>query len=326
MYIQDQLNHAHVNDENLAFYKAIGVDYLTINPPPFAAGIQGSMVTRKEMATYLIDVRKLAETHGLKLMNIALTGPDEITLAGPERDKKIQQWIDVLGAMGDAGVPTLGYNFKPIGNFRTTSATGRGGAKYSTFDYGEWEQTKGEWPDKQIDETSMWENFEYFLQRVVPVAEECDVRLALHPDDPPIPEPMGGAMRIVSTLDQYERIFSLVPSQSNAMLFCQGCVTEMGVDVYDAIRRIGSQGKIAYVHFRNVKGSMHYFEEVFIDEGDVDMLKAMQTYKEVGFEGPFMMDHTPGIPGDRNGWAGHALATGFMRAMIQTVYGTRYAT
>jgi mannonate dehydratase len=269
MYIQDQLNHAHVNDENLAFYKAIGVDYLTINPPPFAAGIQGSMVTRKEMATYLIDVRKLAETHGLKLMNIALTGPDEITLAGPERDKKIQQWIDVLGAMGDAGVPTLGYNFKPIGNFRTTSATGRGGAKYSTFDYGEWEQTKGEWPDKQIDEASMWANMEYFLQRIVPVAEQSGVRLALHPDDPPIPEAMGGAMRIVSSLEQYERIFQLAPSDANAMLFCQGCVTEMGVDVYDAIRRMGAQGKIVYAHFRNVKGAGRYFEEVFSRQGRV---------------------------------------------------------
>ena len=129
-------------------------------------------------------------------------------------------------------------------------------------------------------------------------------------------------MRIVSTLDQYERIFGMVPSDANAMLFCQGCVTEMGVDVYDAIRRIGSQGKIVYVHFRNVKGAGHYFEEVFIDEGDVDMLKAMQVYKEIGFEGPFMMDHTPGIPGQHGGLAGHALAAGYMRAAIQAVYGT----
>ena len=217
--------------------------------------------------------------------------------------------------MADAGVPTLGYNFKPIGNFRTTSATGRGGSKYSTFDYGEWQRTKGEWPDKQIDEASMWANIQYFLERIVPEAEACGVRLALHPDDPPIPEAMGGAMRIVSTLDQYERIFGMAPSDANAMLFCQGCVTEMGVDVYDAIRRIGSQGKIVYVHFRNVKGSGHYFEEVFIDEGDVDMLKAMQVYKEIGFQGPFMMDHTPSIPGQHGGLAGHALAAGYMRAM-----------
>ena len=321
MFIQDQLNHAHVTDENLAFYKAIGVDYLTINPPPFAAGITGELSSRQEMTDYLIQVRDQAASHGLKLMNIALTGPDEITLARPERDAKIEQWIDVLHAMADAGVPTLGYNFKPIGNFRTPSATGRGGAMYSTFDYDLWQKTKGEWPDKQIDEASMWANMQYFLDRVVPVAQECGVRMALHPDDPPIPEAMGGAMRIVSCLEQYERIFEMAPSHANAMLFCQGCVTEMGVDVYDAIRRIGSQGKIVYVHFRNVKGSEHYFEEVFVDEGDVDMIKAMQTYKEIGFQGPFMMDHTPSIPGDTDGRAGHALATGYMRAAIQSVYG-----
>ncbi len=321
MYIQDQLNHAHVTDENLAFYRAIGVDYLTVNPPPFAAGISGELSGREEMAQYLIQVRDQAASHGLKLMNIALTGPDEITLARAERDEKIAQWIDVLRAMADAGVPTLGYNFKPIGNFRTPSATGRGGAKYSTFDYDLWQKTKGEWPDKQIDEASMWANMQYFLDRIVPVAEQCGVRLALHPDDPPIPEAMGGAMRIVSSLEQYERIFEMAPSPANAMLFCQGCVTEMGVDVYDAIRRIGSLDKIVYVHFRNVKGAEHYFEEVFVDEGDVDMIKAMQTYKEIGFQGPFMMDHTPSIPGDTHGRAGHALAAGYMRAAIQSVYG-----
>ena len=146
--------------------------------------------------------------------------------------------------------------------------------------------------------------------------------MALHPDDPPIPEPMGGAARIVSTLEHYERIFGIVPSPANAMLFCQGCVTEMGVDVYQAIQRMATQNKIVYVHFRNVKGSGKYFEEVFGDEGDVDMLRAMQAYKDAGFQGPFMMDHTPQIPGDFAGArAGHALATGYIRAMIQAVYG-----
>jgi mannonate dehydratase len=321
MRIQDQLNHAHLNDENLAFYRAIGVDDLTIYPPPF--GHHGDQTTRAEMADYLKQVRKQAENHGLRFTNIATSGPDEITLGLPERDARIEQWCDMLRAMGDAGVPTLGYNFKPIGNFRTTSATGRGGAKYSTFDYEEWQREPKEYPGKQIDEASMWANIEYFLMRVIPVAEECGVRMALHPDDPPIPEAMGGAARIVSTLDQYERIFSMAPSQSNAMLFCQGCVTEMEHDdVYEGIRRIGAQGRIVYVHFRNVKGTGKYFEEVFCDEGDVDMLKAMQIYKDVGFEGPFMMDHTPQIPGDdAMSRAGHALATGYIRACIQAVYG-----
>ena len=325
MFIQDQLGHGSLNDENLAFFKAIGVDYLTINPLHFAADDKGELSTYDEMAGFLKSARDLAERNGLKLMNVALEGPDDITLALPGRDAKFEQWKDALRAMAAAGVPTLGYNFKPIGNFRTTSAVGRGGARYSTFDYEEWQRTEPEWGPrfghKQIDEEGMWENISWFLERILPVAEECGVRMALHPDDPPIPEPMGGAARIVSTLEQYERIFAMAPSDSNAMLFCQGCVTEMGVDVLASIRRIGALGKIAYVHFRNVRGSRRYFEEVFVDEGDVDMFRAMQTYREAGFEGPFMMDHTPVIPGDRGGREGHALATGFMRAMIQALYG-----
>src|SRR5207248_7589404 len=139
------------------------------------------------------------------------------------------------------GVATLGYNFKPVGNFRTNSVPlGRGGARYSTFDYEELMQKPPDHPDKYISEEQIWANLEYFLKRVIPVAEEVGIRMAMHPDDPPIPEPIGGAARIVSTLDQYQRIFDLVPSDANAMLFCQGCVTEMGVDVFDAIRRIGS--------------------------------------------------------------------------------------
>ena len=168
----------------------------------------------------------------------------------------------------------------------------------------------------------MWENLRYFLERVIPVAEESNVRMALHPDDPPIPEVMCGAARIVSSLEQYERIFNLVESDCNAMLFCQGCVAEMDEDVYEAIGRIGRQNKIVYVHFRDIQGSGKSFREVFIDEGKTDMQKAMQTYKDVGFNGPFMMDHTPRFPQEEAGWmAGRAFAVGYMRAMIQTVWG-----
>src|SRR5262249_55666695 len=160
---------------------------------------------------------------------------------------------------------------------RTTPTPGRGGARYSTFDYEGWARCPGPHPQKRISEAALRENLLYFLKRVIPVAEECGVRMALHPDDPPIPEPMGGAARIVSTLDQYQQIFDAVPSDANAMLFCQGCVAEMGEDVCGAIRRIGSQNKILYVHFRNIRGTPRCFQEVFLDEGDVDMVRAMQT-------------------------------------------------
>ena len=313
MFIQDQLPANRITDENLKFYKAIGVDYFTIYPPP-------PLKDYREMVDYFKTMRSQVERHGLKLHNIAIGGPDEITLALEDRDRKIEQLCDMVRAMGEVGIPILGYNFKPIGNFRTPTTYGRGEAGYSTFEYEIYAKNVPSHPNKQIGEDQMWANIEYFLQRIMPVAEESGIRLALHPDDPPIPESMAGAARIVSTLDQYRRIFDLVPSPSNAMLFCQGCVAEMGVDVLEAIRQIGSLGKIAYVHFRNIRGTPRNFQEVFLDEGDVDMYQAMQTYKEVGFEGPFMMDHTPGIPGDREGRDGHAFATGYIRAMIQAVY------
>jgi mannonate dehydratase len=315
MTIQEQLAWDQVDDETLAYIKAIGVDYLTIYPTP------KDLSDGKDRLSYWKDRVKRAEAQGLILRNVASKGWDALTLGLPDRDAKIEAWCMLLRNLGDAGIPTLGYNFKPIGNFRTESAIGRGGVKYSTFNYDEWAKENNHQTDKAIREEAMWENIEIFLERVIPVAETAGVVMALHPDDPPIPEPMGGAARIVSTLDQYRKIFDLVDSPSNAMLFCQGCVSEMGEDVFEAIRDIGGRGKITYVHFRDIQGTPKDFREVFIDEGQTDMRKAMETYKEVGFNGPFMMDHTPRFPQGKAEWVGRAYAVGYMRAMIQTVYG-----
>ncbi|MBI1927732.1 mannonate dehydratase [Candidatus Poribacteria bacterium] len=314
MTIQEQLSWSNVNDDNLSFFKAIGVDYVTINPPP------PELKDGKNRTDFWKEMRKRVESHGLKLNNVGMSCWDEITLGRPDQDEEIEAWCTLIRNLGAAGIPTLGYNFKPIGNFRTTSAVGRGGARYSTFDYDEFMQNPPDVPEKHISEGELLANLKYFLERIVPVAEEVGVKLAMHPDDPPIPEPLGGAARILSTLDHFERMFEAVSSHANAMLFCQGCVREMGEDVPTAIRRIGAQGKIAYVHFRNIRGTPKKFMEVFVDEGDVDMYQAMQTYKEVGFEGPFMMDHTPGFPQENAQRAGVAFAVGYIRAMLQAVY------
>lgn len=158
MYIQDRLQHSQVNDDSLSFYKAIGVDYLTIYPPPTGAAggdLGNTLTSTDELTDYFSRMRTLAESHGLRLYNVAMGGPDEITLALPERDRIIDQWRYMIEAMGKVGIPTLGYNFKPIGNFRTTSATGRGGAKYSTFDYDEFMQNVPNHSNKQIGEEQM---------------------------------------------------------------------------------------------------------------------------------------------------------------------------
>jgi mannonate dehydratase len=314
MTIQDQLPWDQVTDENLAFFKAIGVDYLTIYPPP-------DLRSLGDGSDYWRRTRDLVESHGLKWRNVALSCPDAITLGLSDRDETIASWRAMMRGMGEAGVPTLGTNFKPVGNFRTASEPpGRGGARYSTFDHEELMRDPPDFPEKRIGEDRLWENLAYFLREIVPVAEEAGVRIAFHPDDPPIPEPLGGAARILSTLEQFERLFALASSDAVGMLFCQGCVAEMGLDVPEAIRRIGAQEKIVYVHFRNIRGHPRKFQEVFLDEGDVDMLRAMQTYREIGFYGPFMMDHTPEIPHPSGSWAGRAYANGYIRALIQTVY------
>ena len=314
MTIQEQLPWTHIDDDNLSFFKAIGVDYVTINPSP------PNLRDGVDRTDFWKEMSKRVDSHGMKLDNVGMNCWDEITLALPDRDEKIEAWCTMIRNFGTVGIWTLGYNFKPIGDFRTTSTIGHGGARYSTFDYDEFMKDPADVPEKHISEEKLLENLQYFLERIVPVAEEAGVKLAIHPDDPPIPEPLGGAARILSTLDHFERTFNTVPSDANAMLFCQGCVREMGEDVPSAIRRIASQNKIAYVHFRNIRGTPRSFQEVFVDEENVDMYEAMQTYREVGFEESFMMDHTPGFSQENAQWAGRAFAVGYIRAMIQAVY------
>jgi mannonate dehydratase len=313
--IQEQLTIDQVTPEMLNFYRAISVDDLIIRAP-LEAWDDGAQVDRWQA------MQDLAGKHGLFVNALATRLWDEILLGKPERDRRIDSWCAILETLGGAGVPVAGYDFFPR-FFRTESEPpGRGGARYSTFDYGKLGDDAPDVAPPVLTEAAMWENLWYFLERTIPVAEEHGVKMALHPDDPPIPEPLGGIPRIVSSLDHYRRIFGRVPSDANAMIFCQGCVAEMGTDVCAAIREMGGQGRIAYVHFRNIRGNPpHRFQEVFVDEGDQDMLRAMQAYKEAGFNGPYMMDHTPQFPNREDSFrAGKAYAIGYIRAMIQAVY------
>ena len=321
MYIQDLLSWEQFTDENLSFFNAIGIDRLCLDIRSMHR-VDPSLDLRDgvDRTDFFEAARAKTEAHGLELYSIFMAGWDEIGLGLPNRDEKIEAWCTMLRGIGAAGIPALGYNFKPMGNFRTTSAKGRGGTSYSTFDYDEFSRNRPKPHDPPVSEDEMWEHITYFLEGVIPVADKAGVRMALHPDDPPIPEPLGGVAQIVSTLDQYRRIFDIVPSDANGMLFCQGCVTEMGVNVYEAIREMATKNKIVFVHFRNVRGCLPSFQEVFLDEGDIDMHRAMSIYRDAGFNGPFMMDHTPGFPQTDAGRAGQAYAVGYIRGVIQSVY------
>ncbi len=321
MIIQDLLTWEQFDDEHLSFFKAIGIDCLCLDIRAMHRSDPALDLRHgRDSTDFFAAAREKVEAHGMELFSIFMAGWDEIALGMEDRDEKIEAWCAMLRCMGEVGIPALGYNFKPMGNFRTPSTEGRGGALYSTFDYEIFSQNRPEQRQPAVGEDAMWSHLEYFLERVIPAAEAAGVRMALHPDDPPIPESLGGVAQIVSTLEQYQRIFSLAPSSYNGILFCQGCVTELGVDVYEAIRQMGEENKIVYVHFRNVRGALPSFQEVFMDEGDIDMYRALEVYRDAGFNGPFMMDHTPNLVQEGVGQAGRAYAVGVIRGLLQGVY------
>ena len=323
MTIQDQIQFSEFNEDVLSFYRAIGIDMVCLDIR-FAddEDMNVNMRGGADSTEFFERARDKVEAQRMELFSVFMAGWDEITFGTEDRDEKIEAWCTMVRSLGNAGVKALGYNFKPMGNFRTASLPpGRGGTSYSTFDYAEFDKSRPAPHEPQVSEEEIWSNMEVFLQRVIPVAEASGVQMALHPDDPPIPEPLAGVAQIVSNMEQYQRIFDASPSDSNGMLFCQGCVTEMGLDVYETIRRLGTEKKIVYVHFRNVRGALPSFQEVFLDEGDVDMYRALSIYSDVGFNGPFMMDHTPGLPNrELSSRAGRAYAVGYIRALTQAVY------
>ncbi|MBM3264013.1 MAG: mannonate dehydratase [candidate division Zixibacteria bacterium] len=320
MKLMDYLFWKDVDHDRLNFYKAMGLDCLLVHYPAEGAHWPDPAEEFKRL-------RRFVEAHGLELhvLHSAFLPREKIVHGLPGRDEQIETWKRILRAIGAAGVPNTAYTYQGIGHFRTPATVGRGNVLYSTFDMTEYSKNPQEHPDKAISADRLWENLSYFYDRIMPIAEEAGVRIALHPDDPPIPVPLGGADRIVSSLDQYERIFSLHNGRSNGMLFCQGCVAEMGENVPRAIRRIGEQDRIVFVHFRNIRGKTdnmdeYRFIEVFLDEGDVDMVEAMQVYHDIGYTGAIMMDHTPALQHPLGDWAGRAYANGYIRALIQAVY------
>lgn len=323
MYIQETVQWSNLDDDVLRFYKAIGVDMLQVDLRAGVSAVDPAMDLRdgRDGTAAFEQLRERVESHGLRLNAVAMSCWDEITLGKPDAAEKIDAWCRMLEALGKAGIPHLAWNFKPMGNFRTTPTVGRGGVHYSTFDYDEFSRNRPPAHEPTVTEETMWARMERFLQAAIPAAEQAGVRMALHPDDPPVPEPLGGVAQICSSLEQFRRILEVVPSDNHGLLFCQGCMTEMlGEGVYDAIAEMASKGKIAYVHFRNVRGQVPHFKEVFIDEGDIDMRRAMETYRDNGFNGPYMMDHTPRFPHEQSAWLGKAYAIGYIRSLIQTVY------
>jgi mannonate dehydratase len=201
---------------------------------------------------------------------------------------------------------------------------GRGGLRLSWFDY---EQMKDSpmHPAGPISAEETWERLAYFVKRVIPVAEEYKVKMGCHPHD--ISIPLGttyqGIAPVLGSVEGLKRFVELNPSPYHGLKFCQGCISEFSTNpeqVYDAIRYFGSRNRIFWVHFRNIRGGHLRFEETLPDDGDIDMLKAMRTYKEVDYNGILIPDHVPRSAIDtRWGHRGRAFSIGYIRALIQAV-------
>ena len=270
----------------------------------------------------LVKLRLSAEQYGLKLTaleNVPTHFYDEIMLGGDGRDRQIENMIYTVRNIAKAGIPIFGYNWMPSMVWRTTPKSIRCGALATAFDYEEAKAmpfTHG----REYFEDEMWQNLEYWINIITPIAEEEGIRLGIHPCDPPV-EKLGGIPQLLRSFDSYKRLIEIVDSPSNAIEFCQGTFSEMeGDDIYEMIRYFGEREKILYVHFRNVSGHVPKFHEEFINTGYVDMYKAMKIYYEVGFDGFFIDDHVPNTYQDTEwGHRGRAFANGYIQGLLEAV-------
>ena len=246
---------------------------------------------------------------------------------GPERDQAIDAICEMLRNVSRAGIPAVKYNMTVLGVLRTESTPGRGGTRYST-----WELSKAK-QDPPLTEAgpsaadAMWERITYFLNRVIPVAEEFKVRMACHPHDPGVPpEGFRGVDRVLGTVDGLKRFVAIKESPYHGLNFCQGTLSENlqnpTTEIFDVIRWFGSRNKIFNVHMRNIKGKRNSFQETFPDDGDIDFVKAIQVYKEVGYSYMVMPDHVPSHPDDPSHLQAFAYCLGYLKALIQSAYGT----
>ena len=307
-----------MSDENLTLAAQCGVtDVVDRYPGP-------------ELAD-LLAVKARVESFGLRLAVIEGDLPLENIKLGTDDGSELAALKQLITNMGAAGVPLLCYNFMAGTDWVRTrlDAPERGGAKVTAFDLADAHRavllshdasgTFDAPPAETLSADRLWSQLESLLQQLVPVAEDAGVTLAMHPDDPPLPEFLGRA-RIMNSVESFQRLVRIAPSPANGICFCQGTFAEMGVDIPAAIRTLGPH--IRYVHCRDVRGTATAFTETFHDNGPTDMPAAIRAYRDAGFDGPIRPDHVPQLVGEDDGEPGYTtkgrlFAFGYLRGLIQ---------
>lgn len=252
-----------------------------------------------------------------------VTFMDGAKLGTEDRDIQIEHFCTLLKNMSKLGIKTVCYNWMPVYEwFRTRINMPLAGDAVSTGFYSE--DLEGAVDSGiTVSKDQLWTNLEYFLKKVVPVAEKYKVQLAIHPDDPPV-DHIAGVERILTSADAMEQVTKLVPSEYNGITLCQGTFAAMGEDIPTCIRRFSANKTLFFAHFRDIVGTKDGFQETFHHNGMTDMYKAMKTYYECGFDGVVRPDHVPTMYGDNNENPAYAIngnlfATGYMYGLMEAV-------
>jgi mannonate dehydratase len=318
------------NEKILRFAAQLGLEGVVINTPGDVPGED-----RWEVAD-LVRVREHVETFGLRVEAVENTPIGfyrDVILAGPRSDEQLENYCHTVRSIGAAGIPILGFHWMASEVWRTDLAyEGRGGARVTAFNLANLPDPDAPTLGKLASVDDLWRSFERFLDRVLPVAEEAGVRLALHPDDPPVPS-LGGIARIFHAVDGLEHALELAGgSEAFGLEFCLGTTSSMGPGADAILRRFAEEGKIAYVHFRDVRGHVPSFEECFVDEGNFDAVSALQGLIAAGYDGFVIDDHVPLMDDDPpivTGWigteyayVGHAFTVGYLRGLLDVLQHT----
>jgi mannonate dehydratase len=309
--------------EEMRQMKQLGVDYVHMGG--------GQMPWKVENLRALLDRFK---AEGLTIINLMLGGIPNVIYGREGRDSEIERVKESIIAAGTVGIPVVEYNFYVARLMEGYyEIKGRGGAGMTGFKAPADTAPRPDIGTYTADK--LWDNITYFLKAVVPVAEKSGVRLALHPNDPPVPVSHGSA-QIIATFKDFKRLIEIVDSPSNGMTCDCGVCREMGEDPVEVLRYLGSRDRVNHIHYRNVTVEEPYskYVEVFYDQGQVNMFAIMQEIFKLGYKRGINPEHPRALNYDREhprgittwrqypgggGYAGEAFDVGFTRAMMLAV-------